>query len=110
MEGFLRLRMKPWARRLLTRSLAIVPALVCAAVLGNRAVGRLLLLSQVVLSMQLSFAVVPLVHFTSCKAYVGKFVNSRWLTITTCVIALVIALLNIYLLVQTFMGGGLTLA
>jgi manganese transport protein len=87
---------------MLARLLAIVPALVCAAVLGSRAVGRLLLLAQVV---ELSFAVVPLVHVTSCKAYVGKFVNSRWLTITTCVIALVIALLDCYLLVQTFMRG-----
>jgi manganese transport protein len=110
MEGFLRLRMKPWARRLLTRSLAIVPALVCAAVLGNRAVGRLLVLSQVVLSLQLSFAVVPLVQFTSCKAYVGQFANGWALTIATGIIALLIAGLNCYLLVQTFLGGGLTKA
>lgn len=110
MEGFLKLRMKPWARRVLTRSIALVPALVCAAVLGARGVGRLLVLSQVILSLQLSFAVVPLVHFTSCKAYVGKWANGWGLTITVSIMALLIAGLNGYLLIQTFLGEGLNAA
>lgn len=102
MEGFLNFRMRPWLRRLITRLVAIVPAAIVAALYGERGTGELLVLSQVILSLQLSFAVVPLVMFTSDKAKMGQFVNARWLTILAWTIALVIAVLNGYLLLQTF--------
>lgn len=105
MEGFLHIKMKPWLRRIITRSVAIVPALVVAAVLGSKAVARLLVISQVILSMQLSFAVVPLVHFTSCKKYVGRFANGWVMKIIAILLALLIAGLNSYLLVWMFMSG-----
>lgn len=104
MEGFLRLKLKPWIRRLITRGLALAPALVVAAVMGDRAVGKLLLVSQVVLSLQLSFAVVPLVHFTSCKKFMGKLVNSWLMASLAGMVALVIAGLNMYLLVSVFIN------
>src|SRR3954471_18418788 len=75
MEGFLNIRLRPWLRRLLTRLIAIVPAIIVAAMYGEKGVGSLLVLSQVVLSLQLSFAVVPLVLFTSQRAKMGKFTN-----------------------------------
>ena len=80
MEGFLDLRLRPWVRRLLTRSVAIVPAIVVAAYYGEKGEGKLLILSQVVLSLQLSFAVVPLVWFTSDRVKMGRFVNPIWLS------------------------------
>lgn len=101
MEGFLDLRLRPWVRRLLTRLLAIGPAVLVAAIYGQRGVGQLLVLSQVVLSLQLSFAVVPLVLFTSDRTKMGRFVNSWPLTIVSWIAAVVIAVLNVYLLVQT---------
>src|SRR5581483_7899150 len=73
MEGFLSIRMRPWLRRLATRLLAVVPAVIVAAVYGERGTGQLLILSQVILSLQLGFAVVPLVQFTSEKAKMGPF-------------------------------------
>jgi len=102
MEGFLNIRLRPWVRRLLTRLIAIVPAAIVASLGGEDAVGELLILSQVILSLQLSFAVVPLVTFTSDKGKMGKFVNRRWLTILSWIIAAVIISLNAFLLVQTF--------
>ncbi len=102
MEGFLRIRLRPWLRRLVTRLLAIVPALITIVWFGEGSTGALLVLSQVVLSLQLSFAVVPLVIFTSDKTRMGPFVNSRWLTVLSWIVAIVIVLLNAWLLIQTF--------
>jgi manganese transport protein len=102
MEGFLNIRLKPWVRRLLTRLIAIVPAVIVSVIYGEKGVGQLLILSQVILSLQLSFAVVPLVQFTSDKVKMGKFVNPRWLTITAIFVTVLIVALNAYLLFQTF--------
>jgi manganese transport protein len=104
MEGFLDIKLKPWLRRLITRLIAIIPAVIVTAIAGERGAGQLLILSQVILSLQLSFAVVPLVQFTSDKLKMGRFVNPRWLIIGAWAIAVVIMTLNIYLLVQT-VGG-----
>lgn len=106
MEGFLHLRLPAWIRRLLTRLLAIVPALITIVWFGESSTGGLLVLSQVVLSLQLSFAVIPLVMFTSDPARMGAFVAPRWLARTAWVVALVIASLNIWLLAQTLSGAG----
>ncbi len=81
MEGFLDIRLKPWLRRLITRLIAIIPAVIVTAIAGERGAGQLLILSQVILSLQLSFAVVPLVQFTSDKLKMGRFVNPRWLMV-----------------------------
>jgi len=99
--------MRPWLRRLVTRLIAIVPAVIVAAIYGEQGTGQLLILSQVILSLQLSFAVVPLVQFTSEKAKMGIFVNPRWMKILAWTVAVVIAVLNIYLLFQTVRGGGI---
>jgi manganese transport protein len=104
MEGFMRIRLRPWVRRLITRALAIIPAVIVAALYGERGTGELLVLSQVILSLQLSFAVFPLVQFTSEKSKMGVFVNSRGLRILAWGLAIFIAVLNIYLLYQTFFG------
>ncbi len=101
MEGFLNIRMRPWLRRLLTRLIAVVPAVIVASLYGEQGIGQLLILSQVILSLQLSFAVFPLVMFTSDKRKMGVFVNSRPLIIVAFAIAVVISLLNGFLLVQT---------
>lgn len=101
MEGFLNLRLPGWLRRLVTRLIAIVPAVIVTALYGERGTGQLLVLSQVILSLQLSFAVVPLVMFTSDRAKMGAFVNPRWLTLLAWVASLVIIVLNSYLLLQT---------
>jgi len=104
MEGFLNIRMRPWLRRLLTRAIAIVPAAITAILYGESGTARLLILSQVVLSLQLSFAVFPLVMFTSDKVKMGEFVNPAWLKSLAYLVAAVIATLNVWLLVQT-VGG-----
>ncbi|HEX5689363.1 MAG TPA: Nramp family divalent metal transporter, partial [Roseiflexaceae bacterium] len=101
MEGFLNIRLRPWLRRLITRLIAIVPAVIVTALYGERGTGELLILSQVILSLQLSFAVVPLVMFTSDKVKMGRFVNPRWLTLLAWAITAVIVCLNGYLLFQT---------
>ena len=80
MEGFLNWRIAPWLRRLVTRMIAIVPAVVVTLLAGEKATGRLLILSQVVLSLQLPLAVVPLVMFTSSRRKMGPFVAPRWLS------------------------------
>jgi len=98
MEGFLRWRMKPWARRLLTRSAAIVPALLAAAWYGQSGVARLLVLSQVILSLQLPFAIVPLIRYTGSRSQMGAFANPRWLTLLTAGVALLIISLNLTML------------
>ncbi|MFL6300359.1 MAG: Nramp family divalent metal transporter [Terriglobales bacterium] len=104
MEGFLNLRLKPWLRRLITRLVAIVPAIIVTAWYGSRGTAKLLILSQVVLSMQLSFAVFPLVLFTSDKRKMGEFVNARWMQALAWTTAVLIAVLNAWLLVQIFRG------
>jgi manganese transport protein len=102
MEGFLHIRLRPWLRRLVTRLLALIPALITIVWFGESSTGALIVLSQVVLSLQLSFAVVPLVMFTSDKARMGPFVSPRWLTAISWIVAVVIGSLNAWLLVQTF--------
>jgi manganese transport protein len=102
MEGFLNIRLRPWMRRLITRSIAIIPAMVVAILFGHKGMGNLLILSQVILSLQLSFAVVPLVVFTSDKLKMGTFVNSVGVKITAWIVTAVIVVLNLYLLIQTF--------
>ncbi len=104
MEGFLQLRFPPWLRRLATRLLAIVPALVAIIFFGERSTGSLLVLSQVILSLQLSFAVIPLVMFTSNRSLMGEFVNPLWLKTLAWSVAIVIGGLNVWLLLQTFLG------
>ncbi|MBK9714737.1 MAG: Nramp family divalent metal transporter [Kouleothrix sp.] len=104
MEGFLNIRMRPWLRRLITRAIAIVPAVIVAALYGERGTGQLLVLSQVILSLQLSFAVVPLVMFTSDRAKMGRFVNARWLSALAWAVTAIIVALNAYLLFQTVLG------
>jgi manganese transport protein len=102
MEGFINLRLRPWLRRLMTRLIAIIPAVIVISIYGDRGSGPLIILSQVILSLQLPFAVFPLVAFTSDRAKMGEFVNPLWVTILAWTVALVIAALNIYLLWQTF--------
>ncbi|MDE3187292.1 MAG: Nramp family divalent metal transporter [Acidobacteriota bacterium] len=104
MEGFIHLRLSPWLRRLITRSLAIIPTIIVVAVTGERGTEKLLILSQVILSMQLSFAVIPLVHFTGSRRRMGEFVNSRGLQALAWLVAVLIAVLNGWLLVQTALG------
>jgi manganese transport protein len=104
MEGFIHLRLSPWLRRLITRTLAIIPTVVVVAVMGEQGTEKLLILSQVILSFQLSFAVVPLVLFTGSRAKMGEFANSRPLQGLAWLTAAVIAALNVWLLVETAMG------
>ncbi len=104
MEGFLRLRIAPWARRLITRGIAIVPVVIVTAIYGEQGTARLLVLSQVLLSMQLPFAVIPLVRFVSDKATMGALVAPRWLITLAWVIAAIILVLNVKLLVDTVAG------
>ncbi len=104
MEGFLNIRIRPWMRRLITRGIAIVPAVIVTALYGSHGTAQLLILSQVILSLQLSFAVFPLVMFTSDKLKMGEFVNPTWLKVITWAIAGFIASLNLWMLWQTFSG------
>jgi manganese transport protein len=97
MEGFLRLRLPPWLRRLITRGIAIVPAAVVTILSGEGGAAKLLIFSQVALSLQLSFAVIPLVMFTADRRKMGVFVSPRWLTITAGLIAALIVVLNLKL-------------
>jgi manganese transport protein len=104
MEGFIHLRLSPWLRRLITRTLAIIPTIIVVAVTGEHGTEKLLILSQVILSFQLSFAVVPLVMFTGSRAKMGEFANGRALQALAWLTAAVIAALNVWLLVETAMG------
>ena len=104
MEGFLNIRLRPWLRRLITRLIAIVPAVITAILYGASGTARLLVFSQVILSLQLSFAVFPLVHFTSERAKMGEFANPFWLKMLAWTVAIVIAVLNAWLLFQTLHG------
>lgn len=104
MEGFIHIKLAPWLRRLITRLLAIVPTIIVVAITGERGTEKLLILSQVILSLQLSFAVVPLVLFTGDRKRMGEFVNARWLQVLAWSTAVLIAGLNAWLLVETAMG------
>ena len=101
MEGFINLRIRPWLRRLITRLLAIVPAIIVIWLYGERGTGPLIILSQVILSLQLPFAVFPLVMFTSDPRKMGPFVNPLWVKVLAYSVAVIIAALNIYLLYET---------
>ncbi|AMR29723.1 divalent metal cation transporter [Hymenobacter psoromatis] len=105
MEGFLHIKLRPWLRRLVTRLLAVVPAFIVAVIYGEKGTGQLLVLSQVILSLQLSFAVIPLVLFTNDKLKMGVFVNRPWLRFTAWAVAGIILVLNAFLLYQTFAGN-----
>jgi manganese transport protein len=104
MEGFINLRMRPWLRRLITRVVAIIPAVIVTIIYGERGTGPLLIFSQVILSLQLPFAVFPLVAFTSDPAKMGPFVNPTWIKLLAWSVAVIIAALNVWLLYQTFVG------
>jgi manganese transport protein len=104
MEGFINLRLRPWLRRLMTRLIAIIPAIIVVWLYGEKGTGQLIILSQVVLSLQLSFAVFPLVMFTNDPHKMGAFANPSWLKVTAWTVAIVIAVLNAWLLWQTFAG------
>jgi manganese transport protein len=104
MEGFLNIHIQPWLRRIITRALAIVPTIVVIAIFGEGSATSLLVLSQVILSLQLPFAVVPLVKFTSDRLKMGELVNPTWLKVLAWVIAGVIIVLNAYLLGSTLLG------
>lgn len=104
MEGFLHIKLSPWLRRFITRSLAIIPTIVVVAIMGERGTEKLLILSQVILSLQLSFAVFPLVRFTGSRARMGEFANGRGLQVLAWCTAILIAGLNAWLLIQTALG------
>ncbi len=101
MEGFLDLRLRPWVRRLITRAIAIVPAVIVSIIAGEDGTAKLLILSQVILSLQLSFAVVPLVQFTGDRAKMGEFANPAWVKLLAWTAAVFIAVLNVWLIVQS---------
>jgi manganese transport protein len=103
MEGFLNVRMRPWLRRFVTRMVAVVPAAATIYLAGEQGTYRLLILSQVILSMQLPFAVIPLIHFTNDRRRMGAFANPAWLRLTAWVTAAVIVLLNVRLVQVTLM-------
>jgi manganese transport protein len=102
MEGFTHFRIAPWKRRLITRVLAIIPTMIIISATGGRGTVEMLVISQVILSMQLSFAIFPLIMFTSDKAKMGEFANKLWVTVTGYVVCSAIGALNLYLLWQTF--------
>ncbi len=104
MEGFLDIRLPGWARRLITRGIAIVPAAIVTIWYGEAGTAQLLILSQVILSLQLSFAVVPLVMFTADRRKLGELIAPRWLTLVATITAAIIILLNLKLLADFFFG------
>jgi manganese transport protein len=104
MEGYLNLRIAPWLRRLITRLIAIIPAFIVISVYGEDETGALLIFSQVVLSLQLGFAIIPLIHFNSDKEKMGAFVIKPWIKIAAWLIAIVIVSLNVKLVMQEVTG------
>ena len=106
MEGFVNIRMRPWMRRLLTRLLALVPAILVIGICGESKTTDLLVASQVVLSMQLGFAVWPLMRFTNAKAKMGEFANPLWLKILGWTTTAIIIVLNLKLLFDMFMPAA----
>src|SRR5437773_2578531 len=107
MEGFLNFRITPWLRRLITRALAIIPAVLIIGIFGEGKTTQLLVASQVVLSMQLGFAVWPLMRFTNEKTKMGEFANRLWLKILGWTVAGIIIVLNVKLLFDTFMPAAI---
>ena len=107
MEGFLNIRLRPWLRRMITRCAALVPAVIVIVLFGSHGIYRLLILSQVILSLQLPFAVIPLVHFTSQREKMGVFANPLWLRVLSWGVAALIVFLNGWLIVQSI-GGTLS--
>ena len=101
MEGYLNLRIQPWLRRLITRLIAIVPAFLVISIYGEKATGDLLILSQVILSMQLGFAIIPLIHLTSDKSKMGEYANKAWVNSLAWIIAAIIVGLNSKLVYET---------
>jgi manganese transport protein len=112
MEGFLNIRLRPWLRRLITRGIAIIPAVIVTMLYGESGTAKLLVISQVILSLQLSFAVIPLVIFTSDRLRMGEFVNPLWMKILAWLVAGIIVVLNVKFLFDFFglaallRGGG----
>jgi manganese transport protein len=104
MEGFLQIRLKPWLRRLITRSIAILPAVLVIGIAGEGKVTSLLILSQVVLSFQLPFAVIPLIQFTGDRNKMGLFTNSRFTVVIAWIVAAAILFFNAELLWLIFRG------
>jgi len=104
MEGFLNIKMRPWLRRVLTRSMALIPAVIVIAIAGSEGTYEMLILSQVVLSLQLPFATIPLIHFTSDKTKMGKFANPFWLKLAAWVVAAIIVTLNLKLVLDELTG------
>ncbi|MCR8998121.1 divalent metal cation transporter, partial [Brevibacillus laterosporus] len=105
MEGFIQLRISPWLRRIITRLIAVVPAFIVTWIAGSRGTGDLLLWSQVVLSLQLPFAVIPLVLFTSDKRKMGEFVNRTWVKWLAWLSTGVILALNVFLVAYIIITG-----
>jgi manganese transport protein len=103
MEGFLLIKLPAWLRRLATRTIAVIPALIAIAMFGEHSTSNLLVLSQVILSLQLPFAVIPLVMFTSDRRLMGKFVNPQWLKFMAWAVAILLVGLNSWLLIQVGM-------
>ncbi len=103
MEGFINLKMPLWAQRLITRLLSVTPVIIFAVIYhGNEAkIENLLTLSQVFLSIALPFAMIPLVIFTSSKSLMGEFVNKTWVKVLGWIIAVILIILNVYLILQT---------
>ena len=107
MEGFINVRLRPWLRRLVTRLIAIIPAVLVIGIYGEGETTELLVWSQVILSMQLSFAVIPLLRFTDEKAKMGEFANPLWIKLLAWPTAALIVILNLKLLFDFFMTGSL---
>ncbi|RTL62071.1 MAG: divalent metal cation transporter [Hyphomicrobiales bacterium] len=105
MEGFINIRLQPWVRRLVTRGFAVVPAAIAVMLYGEKETGKLLILSQVILSLQLPFAVVPLVQFTASRVKMGALVAPRWLVGVATLIAIAIIALNVKLLIDQAVGA-----
>ncbi len=104
MEGFIKMRIAPWMRRLVTRAIAIIPAAGVTIFYGESQTAKLLILTQVILSLQLPFAIIPLVQFTSSRAKMGDFVAPRWLTVIAVAIAVTIVVLNVKLITDFVLG------
>jgi len=105
MEGFLDIRLRPWLRRLITRGIAIIPAIICVVLYGESGMAQLLIFSQVILSLQLGFAVIPLIIFTSDKVKMGEFVNSFWTKALAWLCAVIIVGLNLKYLVDFILSS-----
>jgi manganese transport protein len=105
MEGFVSIRLRPWLRRLITRLVAIMPAIIVIVIAGERGTGPLLILSQVILSLQLPFAVFPLVRVTADRRRMGALVSPWWVSVMAWPTAVAIAALNVWLLVLVFSGA-----